>query len=91
MLYTLAEMQRDSWEPARLMAQQSKDFYKKFFPDTKFSRSMAAGAEMVERLTRRYDKPDFDITTTTVDGKEIKIKEVKVVQKTFSYIKRYPK
>ena len=91
MLYTLVEMQRRALEPATALAQASKEFYKKFFPDTKFSRNMAAGSEMVERFTRRYEKPVFGIKETIVGGNHIKVEEVIVLRKTFCNLLHFKK
>ena len=41
--------------------------------DTPFGRSVAAAAELFERTTRRYGKPEFGITSTEVDGKPIAV------------------
>lgn len=72
MLYTLVEMHRKALEPARDFARASKDFYKEYFPHTKFGRSMAAGSEMVERLTSRYERPEFGITETYIFDSKVK-------------------
>lgn len=91
MLYTLVEMQRKALEPARVVAQVTKEFYKKFFPNTKFSRNMAAGSEMVERFTSRYEKPDFGITHTIVGGNNVKVEEVITLKKTFCNLLHFKK
>src|SRR3984893_19470690 len=36
---------------------------------TAAGRNLAASAKIFERLTRRFDKPAFDLATTAVDGK----------------------
>ena len=46
-------------------------------------RSIAAGAELVERTTRRFAKPEFGLPTTKVDGVEVAVREVPVVRKPF--------
>ena len=38
-----------------------------------YARSLAAGCEMFERVTRRYGKPDFDIGETIVDGERVPV------------------
>ena len=35
---------------------------------TPFGKNVAAGAELFERMTRRYGKPVFGLDTTMVDG-----------------------
>ncbi len=91
MLYTFVEMHRKTLEPTRAIAQLSKEFYKTFFPHTKFGRSMAATAEMVERLTRRYDKPHFDILETEISGQKVKIEEITVAKKAFCNLLHFKK
>jgi len=46
-------------------------------------RHLRASAEMIERLTRRYEKPDFGLNSTMIDGQEVPIKEEIVLSKTF--------
>lgn len=38
-------------------------------------RAISAGLEMFERLTRRYAKPRFNITSTTFDGQSVEVSE----------------
>ncbi|WP_157014224.1 polyhydroxyalkanoate depolymerase [Mesorhizobium xinjiangense] len=42
---------------------------------TPLGRSTAAAAELFERVTRRYGKPEFGLGTTTVDWKEVEVSE----------------
>ena len=42
---------------------------------TSLGRSIAASAELFERMTRRYGKPIFGFDTTIVDGVEVEIVE----------------
>ncbi len=50
---------------------------------TSLGRSIAASAELFERMTRRYGKPMFGLDTTTVDGVEVEILEENVWFKPF--------
>jgi poly(3-hydroxybutyrate) depolymerase len=50
---------------------------------TSFGRSTAACAELIERTTRRYPKPIFGITRTSVAGREVSVKEETVWEKPF--------
>jgi len=38
-------------------------------------RAFSAGLELFERLTRRYAKPRFNITSTTFDGQSVEVRE----------------
>ena len=44
---------------------------------------VAAACEFVERKTRRYERPEFNLPTTTVDGVQVKVTEVDVIEKPF--------
>lgn len=46
---------------------------------THTGRNLAASAELFERVTRQYPKAPFNLPTTTIDGREVKITE-KVIQ-----------
>ncbi|WP_442754819.1 polyhydroxyalkanoate depolymerase [Methylocystis sp. JAN1] len=50
---------------------------------TSFGRSIAASAELFERMTRRYGKPMFGLNTTRVDGVDVEILEEHVWMKPF--------
>ena len=50
---------------------------------TPVGRSIAASAEMFERVTRRYGKPRFHFTETKVDGQSVAVEEKIVWQKPF--------
>ena len=43
--------------------------------ETPYGRTMTAACELFERTTRRYGKPAFDLPTTTIDGKKVKVTE----------------
>ena len=40
---------------------------------TPFGKSMAAACEVFDRVTKRYDKPDWDIIDTEINGKKVPI------------------
>jgi poly(3-hydroxybutyrate) depolymerase len=51
--------------------------------NTAFGRSLDAGFEVFERLTRRYGKPEFGISSTDIDGKTVDVVEEVVWTKPF--------
>jgi len=53
------------------------------FHDTPLGRSVAAAAELFERVTRRYGKPEFGLTSTEVDGQKVAVKHEVVWRKPF--------
>lgn len=50
---------------------------------TPIGRTIAASTEMFERMTRRYGKPKFNLTHTTVAGREVAVNERIVWKKPF--------
>ena len=86
MLYQLYDLQHAAWYPGRLMAEATQTaFQNPFLPAsyTRMGRTLAAGAELFERTTRRFGKPTFGLPTTRVDGEEVAVREVPVVRKPF--------
>ncbi|MBF0306605.1 MAG: polyhydroxyalkanoate depolymerase [Alphaproteobacteria bacterium] len=64
MLYHMHEMRRAAVAPLRLMAESMRRWYgNPWMPiaHTPLGRTIAAGCEMLERTTRRYPKPAFDL------------------------------
>ncbi len=56
---------------------------------TTIGRTVAASAEMFERMTRRYSKPRFGLDRTTVEGREVAIAEEVVWEKPFCRVLRF--
>lgn len=86
MLYHLHEIQHHAFAPMRMLAQAMQTMYSHPWVPmayTKFGRSVAATAELVERTTRRYPKPPFNLHTTTVDGETVPVVEQFVFEKPF--------
>ena len=85
-LYSLHEMQYAAISPLNFFASASKTFHRHPLSPlsyTDYGRHMAAAAELVERVTHRYGKPDFGITHTKVNGKQVDIIEEIIDQKPF--------
>jgi poly(3-hydroxybutyrate) depolymerase len=86
MLYHLYDMQQTLLTPVRLAAETVQNvFSHPMMPIsyTRFGRAMAAGAEMVERATRRYGKPAFRLDTVAIDGETVPVVEEVVDSKPF--------
>src|SRR6202045_498015 len=58
---------------------------------TAAGRNLAASATIFERLTRRYDKPAFDLATTAVDGKIVPIVELVAWERPFCKLLHFEK
>src|SRR4051812_26216008 len=50
---------------------------------TPFGRAVATASELLERATRRYPKPPFNLTRTTIGGRTVAVKEVPCVRSPF--------
>jgi poly(3-hydroxybutyrate) depolymerase len=86
MLYQLHELQHAAVAPMRLWAEAVQTMYTHpWMPMsyTSFGRAVAASAELMERTTRRYPKPPFNLPATTIAGEEVPIREVVVYEKPF--------
>lgn len=86
MLYHLHELQHAAMAPVRLLAEAVQTMYSHpWMPMsyTSFGRAMAAGAELLERTTRRYPKPIFNLPTTRIGGQDVAVREVVVYEKPF--------
>ncbi len=73
--------------PLNMLAGAGKIFHRhplSPFAYTGFGRHMAAAAEVIERVTHRYGKPEFGIAETMVDGKHVNIYEEVVGEKIYS-------
>ncbi len=86
MLYHLYELGQAAMSPARAAANSTRFFMGNPlnpFAYTNIGRNAAAAAELMERTTRRYKKPTFDIGRTMVKGKELPVLEEIVWRKPF--------
>jgi len=75
-LYWMYEMSHAALNPSRAMADVSRLLFKNPInpvSHTPMGKSMAAAFELFERTTRRYAKPDWGITDTTVNGQRVPI------------------
>jgi poly(3-hydroxybutyrate) depolymerase len=86
MLYQWHELQRALLNPLSTWAQANANLYS--HPNSPFSyaplsRRIAASFELLYRLGKTYDKPTWDLPTTTVDGKEVAVNIEVDVDKPF--------
>ncbi len=78
MLYHLYEFGHAAVRPARFAADHARLLLSNPFNPfghTHVGRHAAAALEVFERTTRRYDKPSFGLTRTTVDGCPVGVSE----------------
>lgn len=89
MLYHLYDLHHALLTPARAAAELARTaFQNPFNPvtHTQGGRTVAAVAEVFERVTRKFGRPTFDLPFTTIDGKKVLITEEDVIQKPFCHL-----
>ena len=94
MLYQLHEMQRSLLHPLMQWAEaSSKLFTNPVSPlaHTPFSQRIAAGYELMYRLGKEYEKPEFGIRNAVVKGKDVHIIERVVENKPFCKLLHFRK
>ncbi|HTV69551.1 MAG TPA: polyhydroxyalkanoate depolymerase [Rhizobiaceae bacterium] len=92
MFYQFFEMNHAALQPFRVYADAVKLFYSNPinpWSHTPWGRSIAAAAELFERTTRRYAKPEFGLTSTVVDWKTVPVTEKIVWKKPFCNLIRF--
>src|SRR5271168_4742637 len=75
-LYWFYETSRAALGPSRAWADATRLFFKNPVNPlsfTTFGKSIAAAAELFERSTRRYDKPEWQIEPTLVGGERVPV------------------
>lgn len=93
-LYTLHEAQHAFMAPLSIWAHHSKHWLNNPanpLSYTTMGRQMAAGSELLERITKRYGKPTFGITKTLVNEKKVRIREKVVDERPFCNLLHFEK
>jgi poly(3-hydroxybutyrate) depolymerase len=86
LLYHWYELSHAAFGPARAAADSCRLFFTNPlnpFSHTTVGRHAAAACEVFERTTRRYLKPQFGLTKTTIAGDEIAVAEEIVWERAF--------
>lgn len=94
MFYHLYEMNHAAMAPLRAgadMMRQACSNPLNPLSSTAFGRSLDAGFEVFERLTRRYVKPEFGLGTTVVDGETVANTEEIVWSRPFCNLVHFKK
>jgi poly(3-hydroxybutyrate) depolymerase len=94
MLYYFYELNHAAAMPWRAAASAGRILWQtpaNPFAATHMARSMAASLELFERLTRRYDKPEFGIDSTVVDGRSVPVTTETVWQRPFCKLLHFRK
>ena len=85
-MYWFYEISQAALNPARAIADATRLYYKNPInplSNTTFGKSMAAAAELFERSTRRYGRPEWGITSTTVGGERVPVHITPVWERAF--------
>jgi poly(3-hydroxybutyrate) depolymerase len=93
-LYQLHELQHATLSPMRWLAGAAQMLHGNPFNPlsyTSYGRNVAAAAELLERITRRYAKPVFGIAETVVEGKTVVISEEVVETMPFCRLLHFKK
>ncbi len=92
MLYQLYETQRALMSPFAEFASASAKLYShplSPFAHTPMSQRLSAGLDLMHRLAKEYEKPQFDIRGIEVDGVEVAVQELVPVTKPFCRLLRF--
>jgi poly(3-hydroxybutyrate) depolymerase len=85
-LYTWLEMQHAAFAPLRAMLGGTQSFLDtplNPFGQTLFARSISATCALLERATRRYEKPAWNINATNDSGEKIAVEPIVVWRQPF--------
>ncbi len=83
-MYFAYHLQRGLQGPFNRWAAAHRDLWSHpALPETPFTRALVAVSELVERTTRHYDKPAFDLDSTTIDGQPVPVHEEVALQTPF--------
>ncbi|RQO58532.1 polyhydroxyalkanoate depolymerase [Paucibacter sp. KBW04] len=92
MLYQLFETQRALMSPFSEFASASAKLYShplSPFAHTPMSQRVSAGLDLMHRLAKDYEKPEFGIRGVEVDGVEVAVQELVPVTKPFCRLLRF--
>jgi poly(3-hydroxybutyrate) depolymerase len=92
MLYQIYETQRSMMEPFADFAQAASKLYSNPlspFGHNPFAQRVSASYDLMYRLWKDYEKPQFGIQTVNVDGTDVVIHEVIAVDKPFCELRRF--
>jgi poly(3-hydroxybutyrate) depolymerase len=85
-MYWLYEMGQAALNPSRAVADATRLFFKNPanpFAHTTYGKSIAAAAELFERSTRRYRRPEWGIDKVTVGAEQIPVHITSVWERPF--------
>ncbi|MGA0611840.1 polyhydroxyalkanoate depolymerase [Caldimonas sp. KR1-144] len=92
MLYQFYETQRALLSPFSEFAAATSKLYS--HPMSPFAQApgaqrLAAGFDLMHRLTKEYEKPEFEITSVKVGGSEVAVQELVAMERPFCRLLRF--
>jgi poly(3-hydroxybutyrate) depolymerase len=85
-LYHLHELQRRFLNPLSVWAQATSELFSSPYSPlayTPLSRRLSAGYDLLHRIGKQYEKPEFGLDTTRIDGVAVPVVEEVVLAKPF--------
>src|ERR1700704_652272 len=92
--YEMHEMAHLAWAPARAVSDVARTWLESPINPLSYTaagRNLVASAKIFERLTRRYEKPAFDLATTAAEGKIVPIIERVAWERPFCKLLHFEK
>ncbi|HJV59516.1 MAG TPA: polyhydroxyalkanoate depolymerase [Albitalea sp.] len=92
MLYQLYEAQRALLSPFAEFASASSKLYNhplSPFTHTPMAHRVSAGLDLMHRLSKEYEKPEFNITSVNVGGVDVAVQEQVAIEKPFCRLLRF--
>ena len=92
MLYQLYEAQRALLSPFAEFASASSKLYNhplSPFTHTPMAHRVSAGLDLMHRLSKEYEKPEFNITSVNVGGIDVAVQEQVAIEKPFCRLLRF--
>ena len=92
MLYQLYETQRSLMEPFSDLALAAAKLYGNplsMVGQNPFAQRLSAGYDLMHRLGKDYEKPEFGLRTIDVDGVDVAIHERVEITKPFCELRRF--
>ncbi len=92
MLYQLYEAQRALLSPFAEFASASSKLYDhplSPFAHTPMAHRVSAGLDLMHRLSKEYEKPEFNITSVRVNGIDVAVQEQVAIEKPFCRLLRF--
>lgn len=93
-LYNIHELHHATMSPLHTLANMNKVIFRhpyNLMSYTRMGKTIAAASELLERSTRRYIKPEFEIERVSVNGKRVDIEEEIITEKPFCNLLHFKK